>query len=164
MPLDVSLSLSIPDARSSVRVVGDSSVQITANKELSKTVDFIKSVSATAHRVKHVTSLSLSTRIGSQRTVLADGFDEQDQLAGMRVDLGETLSSSQVRGLLDEPDSIVCLNGDLILPSDEITEAWITESADRALSEGSVTDCLSEDGDVRCGYLTRLETDQPADE
>jgi len=126
-------------------------------------INSVRSVSSTAHRVRHISPLSLSARMGHQQNMLIDGFEEYHQLTGIEQAYGETLSSSQVRDLLDEPDTIVCLNGELIRPSDGITEAWITESADRALSEGSTTDCLPVEGAVDCGYPTPLDTSHPSD-
>jgi len=84
--------------------------------------------------------------------------------AGAMTDIGERLSDSQLVSLFDQPDSIVCFNGELIPPSDGLTEESITESACRALSAESVTDCLLTDGTVECRGLSRSKTDRSSNE
>jgi len=163
-PPNASVSLSIPDARSSVRTVGDSSVECVSNDRSAMIINSLRSISPTAHRVKHISPLSFSVRMGTQQHILIDEFEEHRQLTGVEQAHKETLSSSQVQNLLDEPDGIVCLNGELIFPTDGITEAWITESADRALAEATTTDCIPLDGGSTCVGPSRLNTDCSPDE
>ena len=159
-PADLSLSISIPNASSSVRIVGDPNSNVTSNRGLTTIVCSVRSVSATTHEVKRTGALSQSTRIGSQYRMILDGFEEHDHLTGIRVDLGERLTGSQLVNLFDQPDAIVCLNGKLILPGDGLTTEEITESARRALAEGRETHCLPPVGAVQCNASNRSDRDR----
>ena len=163
-PVSVSLPLSIPMGRSSVQIVGDPSIVVATNRGLSMNINSIRSVSPTIHEVTRIGVLSQSTRVGGQQRMLFDGFDGHDQLIGVEQNLGEKLRSSQVVDLFDHSDAIVCLNGELILPSDGVSEESITAAARRALSEDSAVDCLLADGLIACDGSIQPTTDHSSTE
>ncbi len=159
-PADLSLSLSISNASSAVRTVGDPNSSVASNGGLTTVFCSVRSISATEHEVKRIGTLSQSTRIGTQYRILLDGFEEHDHLTGSRLNLGEQLTGSQLVNLSEEPDAIVCLNGKLVLPGERLTTERITESARRALLEGCGTHCLQSTGAVECNASNRSDRDR----
>jgi hypothetical protein len=117
------------------RIVGDPGIEIASHNQLLMQVVRAWSESPTSHRVERGSVLSLSARIGTEQKQLFDEQQPMNELSGkLRVD-GSPLDSSDLFTLLNQDDSVVQLNGRLLLPEDVETEADIARLARQHLSE-----------------------------
>lgn len=134
-----SVGLSGVESAARTWIVGDQGIEIASDSNLSKQVSRLVSESPTAHRAERGSVLSLSARIGLEQKQFFDPYRSKDELAGRMWIDGPTLDSSDVLTLLAEDDSVVRLNGRLLLPGDVETEADVEELARRYLSEDSAS-------------------------
>ncbi|WP_128905588.1 hypothetical protein [Halorubrum amylolyticum] len=136
-PTGTSVSLAAIGDTAPTRIVGDPGAVIASNATLTLQVNRILSDSSNAHRIERMSVLSLFARLGVEQRQIFDRFDSTSELSGRGWIDGPTLDSSELLTLLDQDDSIVRLNGRLLLPEDVGTEADIEELARRHLSGDS---------------------------
>ncbi|ELZ53343.1 hypothetical protein C467_13302 [Halorubrum hochstenium ATCC 700873] len=77
--------------------------------------------------------------LGMECGTVVDFLDGQRRLAGTRHEEPRPIGVSDVLELHSGSEIQICLNGDLVLKSDELTAEDIEESAKKALSEASET-------------------------
>ncbi|KKF39161.1 hypothetical protein FK85_30750 [Halorubrum saccharovorum] len=132
-----SVGLSGVDAAAPTRLVGDPGVEIASHSNL--TMNEVRAWSETSilHRLERGSVLSISVRFGVEQKLFFDAYHSMDELSGrMSID-GPTVNSSDLLRHLEQEDSIVRLNGQLLLPEDVETEADIEDLARRCLSGDS---------------------------
>lgn len=132
-----SVGLSGVGAATRTRIIGDPSVEIASDSYLGMVVLRAQSETPTTHRIERGSVLSLSGPIGIEQSHLFDYFQPRDELVGV-LPIGETvIDSSSLLELLNQCDSIVRLNGRLLLPEDVDSEADIERMAREYLSGDS---------------------------
>nr|WP_309243312.1 hypothetical protein [Halorubrum yunnanense] len=147
-PMSASASLSGLFAETPTRCVGDPGVAVASGIPLTTQTYSMRSESPTSHRVRHGSLLSLSVRIGYEEKQLSEEFDALSELMGQTRTDGPVINSPTLLEILDEDDSIVRLNGRLLLPSDDLTASDIERLARLSLAE---------DGDGGAGRVNRPE-------
>jgi hypothetical protein len=131
-----SVGLSGAETATQTRIVGDPGVEIASHNNLLMQVTRAWSESLSSHRIERGSALSLSAQIGIEQKLHLDASHSMKELSGRtRID-GAILDSSKLLTLLEQDDSVVLLNGRLLLPEDVDTESDIEELARRHLSEG----------------------------
>ncbi|WP_255212536.1 hypothetical protein [Halorubrum sp. CBA1229] len=118
-----------------IRLVGDPGVSLASNAALATQMNLVRSESPISHHVERGSVLSLSVRLGQEQKQLFEEFDPLSELVGTTRTDGPVLDCSRVVTILDQADSIVRLNGRLLLPSDGLTEADIERMARRHLAD-----------------------------
>lgn len=129
------ISVSKKGATTKMRVVGDPGVEIASRSQVSMQVHRAWSKSPDAHRIERRTILSLSARTGIEQSQLDTEFQQLNELSGKTWTDGPTVDSADLHAILNEDDSVVQLNGRLLLPEDVETEADIARLARQHLSE-----------------------------
>ncbi|WP_241431032.1 hypothetical protein [Halorubrum kocurii] len=130
-----SVSLSGDSAATRMRIVGDPGVEIASHSHVLMHVYRAWSESSDSHRIKRRSMLSLSARPGIEDSQLYDGFQPMEELSGKSWVEGPTIDSSDLLTVLEQDDSVVQLNGRLLLPEDVQTEADIARLARQHRSE-----------------------------
>ncbi|EMA63358.1 hypothetical protein [Halorubrum lipolyticum] len=135
VPTAASIALSGVGDAVRTRIVGDPGVEIASHNQLLMQVVRAWSESPASHRIERGSVLSLSARIGTEQKQLFDEQQPINELSGrLRVD-GSPLDSSELLVALNQGDSVVQLNGRLLLPEDVETEADIARLARQHLSD-----------------------------
>ncbi|WP_144921032.1 hypothetical protein [Halorubrum salsamenti] len=129
-----SVALSGTEDATRTRIVGDPGFEIASHNFLVMQIIRVWSENPASHRIERGSVLSLSARAGIEQNQLFDEFQPMDELSGRLGINGPTLDSSDILALLNQSESIVRLNGHLLLPEDVETEADIEELARRHLS------------------------------
>ncbi|WP_050033208.1 hypothetical protein [Halorubrum halophilum] len=132
-----SVAMSGIEGATQTRVVGDPGVETVSHGSLSTQIFCGWSENPTSHRIERGSVLPLSARIGSEQKQLFNEFQPMDELSGKVNVNGPAIDSSDLLALLNQGDSIVRLNGQLLLPEDVETEADIEDLARRCLSGDS---------------------------
>ncbi len=88
-----------------------------------------------SYRLRRRSILTQSGRIGTEVSQVFDGSSDLSELAGTERTAASEFDSSQILALLREDDSVVRLDGRLLLPCDGLTESDIERLAERSLAE-----------------------------
>ncbi|PAU84771.1 hypothetical protein CK500_04435 [Halorubrum salipaludis] len=129
-----SVALSGVSAATQTRMVGDPGIEIASHSHPAMPVYRTWSRSANRHNITYGSVLSLSGRIGGELKQLFDEFQSKEELSGTLHTGEAVLDSSSLLELLNQGDSIVQLNGRLLLPEDVDSEADIERMAREYLS------------------------------
>ncbi|WP_435095014.1 hypothetical protein [Halorubrum sp. N11] len=129
-----SVGLSGVETATQTRIVGDPGIEIASNSYPTMQVSRAWSESSSSHRIERGSVISLSVPIGGVQKQLHTRSHSMDELSGRLGIDGPTVDSSELFSLLNEDDSIVQLNGRLLLPEDVDTAADIEELARQHLS------------------------------
>jgi hypothetical protein len=135
IPVDASVSLSGISDKTDVRCVCCPAASVTSDQILSKHADYFTSQSPTSYRLRRRSILTQSGRIGTEVSQVFDGSSDLSELAGTEHNAASAFDPSQILTFLHEEDSVVKLDGRLLLPSDDLTEADIERLAGRNLAE-----------------------------
>ena len=131
--MSASASLSGLTDETRIRCVGDPGVT-AASSTVTTLVNSVRSESPGSHRIEYKFVLSLPVRIGYEGEHLFEEFESLNELLGATRTDGPVVDSETLLAILDQDDSIVRLNGRLLLPSDGLTEADIERLAERDLA------------------------------
>lgn len=134
--MSASVSLSGLTDETRVRCIGDPGVTVASNTVLTMQTNTVRSETPTSHRFERGSVLSLPVRVGHEQTQLFEEFDPLSELVGTTRTDGPVIDSAQLLTILEQDDSIIQLNGRLLLPSDDLSEADVERMARRALVEG----------------------------
>ena len=137
VPTTASVTLAGIDATTTLRCVGDPSTEVASHSYQTMAVYEVRSNGPDSHHFERGSVLSLSARIGGEQKQLLDGFQPLAEIAGrLHID-GPTLDTAALFTLLEQADSVIRLNGRLLLPEDVETESDIEWLVRRQLSEES---------------------------
>ncbi|WP_418282636.1 hypothetical protein [Halorubrum sp. DTA98] len=135
-PLGASVRLSGIAETGPVRLVGGPTLTAaTPAGGVGKSVFTVRSRTATEHDVTRRLLPSTELRVGSETNGVGDWSHDRPELIGTVRDGYPTLRSWDVVDVVAESDSILRLNGSVILANDGLTEDDVERSARRALRE-----------------------------
>ncbi|MFO8114941.1 MAG: hypothetical protein R6U01_06190 [Halorubrum sp.] len=119
------------------RIIGDPAVQIASNQGRSIVDLSIEAVGEDGLRTVRSTVVTMSGRLGTEAFMIYDTFSEQTELAGLRERETRSVPATVLFDLLREPDALLRVDGEVILPCEELTEKGLEERARRALRQSS---------------------------
>ncbi|GAB7008233.1 hypothetical protein [Halorubrum trueperi] len=140
VPVSMAVSVLTAERDNAIRVVGDPGTAITTVQGLPIQIFSVRSVDQNSHQATRSTALTMCHRIGGEQKISFDEYSDQVELAGVEERETVTVDAAELIEIFAEPDTVLHLNGEVVIPSDGITKEQIVESARRGLANDSVPD------------------------
>jgi len=129
VPVAASVGLSEGSNGVSTRLIGDPSMEVASRKVIPKLLVSAAPGDSDDLPITRVSLLSMPVQIGSEGSPVVECFSNRLELMGTQQVEKTTVKPAVLIELLNEDDSILQLNGTVILESDNLTEADIEKVA-----------------------------------
>ncbi|MDZ5812578.1 hypothetical protein U4E84_14615 [Halorubrum sp. AD140] len=137
VPFAASVRLSTGAPHDRGRIVGDPAGVIASNQGLPVSDISIESFDGNTYQTVRSSILTVLARLGTDYIVIRDYFSDLTELAGLSERERASLTTAELLEWRTEPDGLVRVGDEAVLPSEELTETELEVRVRRLLRDGS---------------------------
>ncbi|ELZ47063.1 hypothetical protein C464_09037 [Halorubrum coriense DSM 10284] len=128
-PLNTTLSVASGAEPPSVRFAGNASMSVVPPTTPVIELVFVESKSVSSHELTLGTPITPASWVGGEYNVSPDFLDKRARLIGYGISATHEVTSEEVAGVAEEPETVLFLNGELVPPGGDLTAEDVEISA-----------------------------------